>query len=486
MNFVITLSFKQHLLLFFLLLACVPFGAIAKDEEDKSTNSEQSPLQLTYCVDPNWAPYESIVDGQHIGISKQYLKIIEKKLNINFTFLPTVTWQQALLAIKNEECHFTPMLNHSPERAKNMAFSNIYFRAPNAIYAHLKLGLVGGLTSLTNESIAVVKGYRMTDHLKTNFPQLNLIEVASETEGLIKVNDHQVDLFIGSFYSSNLLINDLALSNIRIVGIAELEDLLRVAVSLNYQYLIPKVNKTLAERTDQDHENVFQALAASKVISRVDYTLAWQIAVGGLFLLLLLGTRYYYAITQRKALAVKNIALERLHVALEKKNTLLAELATRDHLTGLFNRNYLSEQIDDCIKLKSRYQIPCCMLLIDIDDFKQVNDKYGHQVGDQILIAISNSMKECARETDTNARWGGEEFVILCPSTALNDALNLANRFQEIILNVDFEQVKNITCSIGVAELGQNESEAQWFSNADKAMYQAKENGKNQIKISND
>ena len=445
--------------------------------------SQEKQIHLTYCVDPAWAPYESIDNGQHVGMSKHYLDIIKNKLNIRLTLMPTVSWQDTLTAIAEEKCHLTPMVNHSIEREKTIAFSNSYLHTPNAIYAHMNLGVVGNINSLTDQTIAVVTGYRMTEHLEKNFPNLNMVEVSSEEEGLMKVNTHQVDLFIGSFYSANLIINEYALSNIRIVGIAELENLLRIGVSLNNKHLIPKINQALAELTEADHNGIFKTLNKSKVVNRVDYTLVWQIISLCLVLFIILGTRYYYELKQRKVLAIKNTALERLRSALEAKNQQLAELAIKDHLTGLHNRKYLSEQIDECVKLKKRYQTPCCMLLIDIDDFKKINDLHGHHIGDEVLVTLSQKINECARETDITARWGGEEFVILCPSTSLNDALNLANRFQLALESYDFEHLTRVSCSIGIAELGENQCENQWFCSADQAMYQAKVGGKNQIKI---
>lgn len=120
------------------------------------------------------------------------------------------------------------------------------------------------------------------------------------------------------------------------------------------------------------------------------------------------------------------------------------------------------------------------MMLIDIDDFKLFNDKYGHKVGDEVLKSVANTLKLVSRETDICARWGGEEFVILCPETNLHDAQILAERFL-VALKTNEQLANNVTCSIGVAELTEGETESGWFNQADKAMYEAKAKGKNCI-----
>lgn len=446
----------------------------------QSTSAQQNSIR--YCIDPDWAPYESIINNEHVGISKQYLNLIEKYSDLSFVLHSTKTWQESLKALAQGSCQLLPMLNESEERKKAFEFSQVYFRASNVLYGKLDKSLIAGFSSLSNERVAVVNGYRLHHYLKQHFPNISIKTVPNELAGLTDLSQGRVDLFVGSFYSANLLIQELKLTDIRIVGIAEIEDKLRVGVNKANTDILPQINDALNQFTDDDHRTVFAHLQKPVVVSEPDYALAWEIGAIGLFIALILILKHYKSLKRQRTLAVQNYALERLKITLENKNKQLADLSVKDHLTGLYNRLYLNEQIDVNIKLKTRYQKPCCMMLIDIDDFKVFNDKYGHKVGDEVLKHVASTLQKVSRDTDICSRWGGEEFVILCPETTLPDAQILAERFLAS-LKTNIHLKNNVTCSVGVAELVEGDTESAWFNQADKAMYEAKAKGKNCVHI---
>lgn len=437
--------------------------------------------EISYCIDPSWAPYESISNNQHEGISKEYLDIISSKTSLSFNLVTTKNWKETLQFAKEGKCHLIAMLNQSPERDKYLTFTDIYFRAPNALYGHFDQTMVGNLSSITTQSIAVVYDYRLYHYLKNTFPEMNVISVKNQYEGLQKVEAQEIDYFVGSYYSANKIIKELSLSKLRIVGIAELEDNLRIGVNKNSVHLIPQLNKAISELTEQDHQKVFAYFKAMNFIHKTDYTLLIGVAAifTALFIILYIG--YARSVRFNQTLADKNTALKILHTQLDVKNKQLAELAIRDPLTMLYNRAHLAEMINQQIKLKDRYNTRSCLIMIDIDDFKQVNDKLGHKLGDDILKSLSAVLIKCARDSDIVARWGGEEFVLLCPETDLDEAMLLAKRFQKTLSEIINDTLPKVTCSIGIAELHGKDSADEWFISADKAMYQAKAQGKDSI-----
>lgn len=439
---------------------------------------------IKYCIDPSWAPYESIEDGRHLGISKHYVDLVSQKSGIEFQFHPTKTWQASLNSVKNGDCQLIPFLNHSDLRAKYMSFSQVYFRSPNVIYAHLDHSVIGGLSAITTQTVGTVKGYRVIEYLRKHFPKMNIREVATEQQGLELVSTGSLDFFIGSAFSSNYIVQQSGLHKVRIVGIASIDDQLRFGVAKNRTELIIPINNALSQISPAEHKKIFSKIKHIQMDKPHDYKLAGQIAIFALIILLLGAIRHFESLRQRRILTKKNSALEQLHQALEKKNQELERLATHDTLTGLFNRGYLTEQIEKIINKKRRYQSPCTMLLLDIDNFKNYNDTYGHNVGDQMLKHTADAIRTCVRETDIFARWGGEEFIILCPESELKEALKLAKRLQQHLVDNPPENFKNITCSIGLAELNIDDTMMQWVNNADQAMYQAKANGKNTYAIS--
>jgi diguanylate cyclase len=168
--------------------------------------------------------------------------------------------------------------------------------------------------------------------------------------------------------------------------------------------------------------------------------------------------------------------------ALQDANEVLEQLSITDGLTKLHNHRYFQEALLREIKRVGRTREPLAMLLIDLDDFKKLNDQYGHAAGDEILIRIAQILNESVRESDILARYGGEEFVVLATGTELDGACALAEKIRQCIgessyvLHDEHRSIVRATVSIGVAEyLGDRKS---FFQAADQALYSAKGAGK--------
>ncbi|MFT7859494.1 MAG: sensor domain-containing diguanylate cyclase [Sulfurimonas sp.] len=164
--------------------------------------------------------------------------------------------------------------------------------------------------------------------------------------------------------------------------------------------------------------------------------------------------------------------------AIQEKEKLYNK-ATHDYLTKIYNRQMFDEIYLREFNSYARYQTPASLILFDIDNFKNVNDQFGHDIGDKVLIELVNIVKKHVRSSDTFARWGGEEFVILMHETDLNEAYEKAEEIRKRIEKHTLEEVGTITCSFGVATLNDPNDENAIFKNADDALYLAKRNGKN-------
>jgi len=176
-----------------------------------------------------------------------------------------------------------------------------------------------------------------------------------------------------------------------------------------------------------------------------------------------------------------------LQVALERAES----LSILDGLTGVHNRRYFISNFSTLIEQCARYEHKLALLMIDVDDFKQINDSYGHLEGDRILKAIANILKQCARSADIIARFGGEEFVIALQDTECEGAHQVASRILEQIRLLSCEQgehKRGITASIGLSCYTQTfrmpiKTPEQWIQEADDALYRAKRTGKNRISV---
>ncbi|HMX69831.1 MAG TPA: diguanylate cyclase [Accumulibacter sp.] len=158
-------------------------------------------------------------------------------------------------------------------------------------------------------------------------------------------------------------------------------------------------------------------------------------------------------------------------------------LAGTDKLTGAWSRLRLEESIEREIDRLQRYGQPLSVMIIDVDFFKQINDRHGHDVGDNVLRQLASMLLNRLRKADSLTRWGGEEFVVLCPNTTRASAALLAERLRQDVATAEFATTGPLTISIGVAECQRGESWSQWFKRADEALYVAKEGGRNQVQL---
>lgn len=163
----------------------------------------------------------------------------------------------------------------------------------------------------------------------------------------------------------------------------------------------------------------------------------------------------------------------------DKKYT--EQLSITDQLTQLYNRNYLDTILHKELTRFVRYRTLMCLIMIDIDYFKEVNDHYGHVCGDRVLIEIANLLKSNIRATDTLGRWGGEEFMIICSHNTLHEAQLLANKLRLAIELHTFDTVGKKTASFGVTEIREDDNDLSLVQRVDAALYKAKELGRNQV-----
>lgn len=157
------------------------------------------------------------------------------------------------------------------------------------------------------------------------------------------------------------------------------------------------------------------------------------------------------------------------------------DMALTDSLTGAFNRRYLVPQTDRCIEDYRRYARLSTLLMIDLDHFQQVNDQFGHAMGDQVLAAMVRLIEDRLRGVDMVFRVGGEKFVVLLAETGAISAKKVAEELRELIAELDVLPHRSITVSIGVCDVSSVSSTEDWLEQVDKALYQAKSEGRDRV-----
>lgn len=185
---------------------------------------------------------------------------------------------------------------------------------------------------------------------------------------------------------------------------------------------------------------------------------------------------------------------EELHETLEKKvaertrqledaQIELKHLASTDPLTQIANRVLLDRVLDEEFRRSMNEHTPLAVMLIDLDYFKNVNDTYGHQVGDYVLVEAAKIFKANVRDSDVVGRWGGEEFLVICPATSLDEALQLAEKIRVTLADFNFNDVGKRTASFGVAFQLPGDTLHSMISRCDEALYVAKEKGRNRVEF---
>ena len=156
-------------------------------------------------------------------------------------------------------------------------------------------------------------------------------------------------------------------------------------------------------------------------------------------------------------------------------------LSITDKLTGIFNRLKLDESLNNEFNRSSRFKSNFGIIIVDIDYFKKINDTYGHQIGDQVLIQFAKLLKQNIRKIDILGRWGGEEFMIICLETDFQGTIKLAESLRQIINKYDFPNIGTFSASFGVSIYDNDEDIDKVIARADNALYKAKANGRNRV-----
>ena len=161
----------------------------------------------------------------------------------------------------------------------------------------------------------------------------------------------------------------------------------------------------------------------------------------------------------------------------------LKRLSITDRLTQIFNRAKFDQALKEEVKRLLRYNTQLAIIMFDIDHFKRINDTFGHDAGDRVLINLVQLVKKCIRDTDIFARWGGEEFMILLPHTNLENATKLAERIRVQVMQYNFNEVSSVTCSFGVTEFREKDKDTDevFLKRVDNALYESKRNGRNRV-----
>ena len=176
-------------------------------------------------------------------------------------------------------------------------------------------------------------------------------------------------------------------------------------------------------------------------------------------------------------------SLRRINESLRVQSQAYAQLAALDPLTGILNRNGLGQELSRLAQLGDEQLFPLSLIFIDIDNFKQINDQHGHAVGDQVIKGLAELTRGHIQRQDLFARWGGEEFLLICPLTRAHEAQRIAERLREVVASREWPAGIRVTSSFGVSQAVAGEDLSACIRRADEAMYRAKTLGRDRVEV---
>lgn len=456
-----------------LLILSVVFGSIETvyAADGPTVQIDLSPTERAYrdhaptismCVDPDWAPFEIInQQGQHEGIAADLIQLVAQRTGLKIVLYPTKDWDESLKASKEGRCQILSFLNQTPARDQWLIFTAPIFSDPNVIITRQEHDYIGDLHGLSQATVALPRGTMVEERIRTHYPNLQVVLTDSEANSVELVSQKKADMTVRSLIVAAYSIRKEGLFNLKISGqVPEMTNQLRVGVIANEPILLSILDKGIATLTPQERASISNHHVAIQIESTTDYSLLWKVIAGAV---ILLGIGFSW-----------NRKLSSLNKELQK-------LSVTDRLTQLYNRIKIDEALSSELKKAEQHSAPFSLILLDVDHFKQTNDLYGHQVGDHVLVNVAALLQTQTRSSDIVGRWGGEEFMIICPRTDKDTAYALAEGIRQCLAAHTFPVIGQKTASLGVATYQHGDHSESIINRADMALYAAKKGGRNRV-----
>lgn len=426
-------------------------------------------------IDKNFVPFERVNEkGEIEGINVDIYKLLAERTGIDFKFNLYDSWQQVYDSLLNGDVLLVAGITETEERKDALLFTQQYWEMPWVALYPSRLGTRTKMSDFRGERIAITKGYHLTSYMRENFSDVNILLVDNPEEGYLAIQQNKADALIEPLASAAEFRKRETLS---LISMEVMEDLpldnSSLATTKDNAILYSIINKALASISQQETDEIYERWFDIQINTGLDKNYVVRIAsqIGGFVIIIIIiiimwNRRLYVEIRRREKLELE-----------------MKHLATHDSLTGLPNRNLLKDRVTQAIAIHQRQKQLMAMLFIDLDGFKIINDTHGHDVGDELLIMLSQRLSSCVRKSDTLARFGGDEFILLL--TGLNNK-DEAGFIAEKILKITQQPFDlssgraSVGCSIGIAMYPEDGTDdVELLKVADTLMYLVKANGKN-------
>ncbi len=431
--------------------------------------------EMNVAIVEDWKPYEFVNErGEISGISRDMFEIATKLTGQKYNFVVFPTWEELYLSFKEGQLDIVANITASEQRSSFANFTSPYWRTSWSVISHKSIDNVNSIKNFYGKRVAIIQGYQIIKEIHDKHPQvlIHVVKDFNEAHELLKagVIDGILDLMTvsaqyiqdNSLYQYKIhVLDDMGSDNAHIGT--------RKALTVQARIL----EKVVLSMSEADIERILKKWNKVDVVAGIKFEIYWR----NITIAVSLATIIIFVILMwnRK---LKSEILLRQHA--EEK---LKHIASHDVMTGLPNRALLTDRLKQAISYHGRSNKELSILFLDLDGFKQVNDSYGHDVGDELLTQVSQRLAHIGRNSDTVARFGGDEFIYL--ATSLDSGIKADRIAEKIIADLTEPFVLSVaTVSIGVSigiscfpKDGQDVNSL--IKAADGAMYVVKANGKN-------
>ncbi len=439
----------------------VIFTAIIAHGQPLDLSSEDKRLLHTHpitCVSiDSWPPFNTSFDGKLAGIGIDNWRKITEKLGIPFKCAKAHTWTEVLKSIESKTYDLTVSTQQTEERMRYAVFSEPYARYPYVAVTKKN----NNFTFNTNKKVVVGKNYSAADILHKYYPQLNIEEVDSIETALQMVKEGKAYAAVDVLPVMTYFLDKHKYSPLDISARFPEKFDFRIMMRKDYASILPLINRSINSiLNEEEQSDIMRKWENIKSKSSINSIYIYVILAG---LILAMIAMAYLVRSLKKQLKNKDQDIKYYE-----------ELASFDSLTLIYNRHMLDTILAQQLAIAQRYRQLMSVIFFDIDDFKLINDKFGHNAGDDVLIELTRLVSSSIRGSDIVGRWGGDEFLIILPESSQKQAKRLVEILDEKIRSHPFTAVDHLSCSFGAVSYQYGDTAKDLMARVDAKLYEAK------------
>jgi polar amino acid transport system substrate-binding protein len=414
-------------------------------------------------------PYERRgARGSYQGIVADIHRALAARLGLDLRIVPMSSRAASLEAATDGRCDLISATATKSSRHGELDVTEPFLDVTLVIVAARDQIPASATGQSSERRLAIADTHGLADVVRSDYPELILVQVDDADQALAAVLAGSVSGFIGTSLAMGQLLRERDWQGLTIAGKLEEPYALSIGVRRDAPLLLAAYNAAIQTLTEEEVAQSIHRWTVANGDGKVDGHILWEVLAG----VLLIGALLLW----------RDRMVARYNRRLRDINQQLVRLSSTDQLTGVANRRVFAEQSAKEVARVERYGQALSLIITDIDYFKDVNDSLGHEAGDRVLVQFAGLLADSIRKSDLIVRWGGEEFLILCPETDLQGAARLAELLRSRIAAEDFGIARTLTASFGVASYRTGERIDALISRADRALYRAKAQGRDLVR----